>query len=137
MKTLKFLIFPQFCTHFLIIFLFLRKSLTFWSCLPCRCDFQELCRYLVDDFVIEHCRKLCREDFLIKNEDFSAKRKGRREYLHDSQTDNLVKGLNQHFQSKVAIPRIRIGEKQELETLINEEAFLFAMFLRNERTWTC
>jgi hypothetical protein len=28
------------------------------------------------------------------------------------------------------------GEKQELETLINEEALLFAKYLRNEReTW--
>jgi len=28
------------------------------------------------------------------------------------------------------------GEKQEIETLINEEALLFAKFLRNERqTW--
>jgi len=26
------------------------------------------------------------------------------------------------------------GEKQELETLINEEALLFAKYLRNERT---
>jgi hypothetical protein len=27
------------------------------------------------------------------------------------------------------------GEKQELETLINEEALLFAKFLRNEREY--
>jgi hypothetical protein len=33
----------------------------------------------------------------------------------------------------VKIPRIRMGEQQEIETLISEEAFLFAMFLRNER----
>lgn len=32
----------------------------------------------------------------------------------------------------IEIPRIIIGEKQELETLINEEALLFAEFLRNE-----
>jgi hypothetical protein len=28
-----------------------------------------------------------------------------------------------------AVPRIRVGKKQEIETLINEEALLFAMFL--------
>jgi hypothetical protein len=40
------------------------------------------------------------------------------------------------FQTKVEIPRIRVGKKQEIETLVNEEASLFAMFLRNERpTW--
>jgi hypothetical protein len=33
----------------------------------------------------------------------------------------------------VEIPRIRVGAKQEIETLINEEAFLFAKYLRGER----
>lgn len=46
---------------------------------------------------------------------------------------NLVKRLNQYFQRKVKIPRIRMGNEQEIETLINEEALLLAMFLRNER----
>jgi hypothetical protein len=35
--------------------------------------------------------------------------------------------------NKVDVSRIRMGEKQELETLISEEALLFAMFLRDER----
>jgi len=44
--------------------------------------------------------------------------------------------LNLFFQSKVRMPRVRMGEQQEIETLINEEALLLAMFLRNERpTW--
>jgi hypothetical protein len=33
----------------------------------------------------------------------------------------------------VTIPRIRRGESQEIETLINEEAFLLAQYLRNEK----
>jgi len=97
------------------------------------CDFQELYRHLIDDFVIQYCGDLGKEDFGLKTEDFSKWRKGKREYLNDSQTQELVKGLSQYFQSKVTIPRIRMGEKQELETLISEEALLFAMFLRNER----
>ena len=97
------------------------------------CDFQELYRYLIDDFVIQYCRRLGKEDFVMKSEDFSKWRKGKREYLNDSQTQELVKGLNQYFQSEVRVPRIRMGEKQELETLISEEALLFALFLRNER----
>lgn len=44
--------------------------------------------------------------------------------------------LNAYFRTKVEIPRIMRGEKQELETLINEEALLFAKYLRNEiATW--
>jgi hypothetical protein len=33
----------------------------------------------------------------------------------------------------IEIPRIRVGKRQTLETLINEEALLLAKFLRNER----
>jgi len=97
------------------------------------CDFQELYRYLIDDFVIQYCRKLNRKDFTVKSEDFSTKRKGKREYLNDSQTRDFVKVLNQYFQSKIRMPRVRMGEQQEIETLISEEALLFAMYLRNER----
>jgi hypothetical protein len=40
---------------------------------------------------------------------------------------------NQYFQSKIRIPRVRMGEQQEIETLINEEALELARFLRSER----
>jgi CRISPR/Cas system-associated endonuclease Cas1 len=69
----------------------------------------------------------------MKTEDFSKNRKGKREYLNDSLTRNLIKSLNEYFQTKVAVPRIRVGKRQEIETLINEEALLIAMYLRNER----
>jgi hypothetical protein len=47
-----------------------------------------------------------------------------------------MKNLNQYFESTVEIPRIKIGKRQTLETLINEEALLFAKYLRDEReTW--
>ena len=97
------------------------------------CDFQELHRYVIDDFVIEYCRKLRKEDFAIKTEGFSTKRKGKREYVNDLKTYDSVNRLNEYFQRKVKVPRIRMGDKQELETLINEEASSLAMFLRNER----
>ena len=49
---------------------------------------------------------------------------------------NLLKKLDNYFTSKLEIPRIRVGKKQEIETLINEEALLFSKYLRNERkTW--
>ena len=97
------------------------------------CDFQELYRYLIDDFVIQYCRELNTRDFTVKSEDFSTKRKGKREYLCDSQTHDFVKALTQFFQSKIGMPRIRMGEQQEIETLINEEALLFAKYLRNQK----
>ena len=77
---------------------------------------------------------LNRKDFTVKSEDFSTKRKGKREYLNDSQTHDFVKALNQYFQRKIKMPRVRMGEQQEIETLINEEALLLSMFLRSEKT---
>jgi hypothetical protein len=67
----------------------------------------------------------------------SRKRKGKREYLNNSQTRQLMKQLNAFFEVIVEVPRIKIGKKQTIETLISEEALLLAKFLRNERkNWT-
>ncbi len=63
----------------------------------------------------------------------STNRKGKREYLNDSQARDLVKDLNQYFQRKMRIPRMRMGDKQEIETLVNEEAQLFARYVRDEK----
>ncbi len=44
--------------------------------------------------------------------------------------------INQLFERKVEVPRIFLGKKQALETLINEEAILFAGYLRDEgKSW--
>jgi CRISP-associated protein Cas1 len=100
------------------------------------CDFQELYRYLIDDFIIQHYLKLNKRDFILKTEDYSASRKGKREYLKHKENEAFIKELNKHFTSIVNIPRIKVGEKQEIETLISEEAFLFAKYLRGEKpTW--
>lgn len=97
------------------------------------CDLQELYRHLVDDFLIQYCKKLRTRDFTPKAERVSRKRKGKREYLNGSQTRRLMKQLNALFETIVEIPRMRLGKKQTIETLISEEALLLAKFLRNER----
>lgn len=104
---------------------------------PLTCDFQDLYRYLIDDFVIEYSRSLKPKDFIQKSEDYSSNRKGKREYLNDHQTRDFTKKLDECFLTEVKIPRYRMGKKQELETLINEEAMLLAKFLRGEKsTWS-
>ena len=40
-----------------------------------------------------------------------------------------MNGLEGLFESKVDIPRIKVGNKQSIEILINEEALLFAKYL--------
>jgi len=47
-----------------------------------------------------------------------------------------TRALNDFFELKVEVKRIRNGEHQTLETLINEEALLFAKYLRGEiKSW--
>jgi len=45
----------------------------------------------------------------------------------------MMKELYTYFESKVYVPRIRVGRSQSVETLINEEALLLAKFLRDEK----
>jgi len=100
------------------------------------CDLQELYRYLVDDFVVQFCQSLKEKDFMVKSESVSRKRKGKREYLNDTDTKRMMKELEGFFESQVDIPRIRHGKRQRIETLINEEALLLAKYLRDEIiTW--
>lgn len=76
------------------------------------------------------------KDFVLKSEDYSSSKKGKRHYLNQEKNRELVNGLNRYFEKRVEIPRIKRGKKQELETLMNEEALPFAMFLRSEKqTW--
>lgn len=96
------------------------------------CDFMELYRYLVEDFLIEHSGNLRKKDFVIRHENFSKNRIGQREYLNNSNTNDLTSCLYYYFESTVDIPRMKHGKRQTIETLINEEAFLFAKYLRDE-----
>jgi CRISPR-associated endonuclease Cas1 len=100
------------------------------------CDFMELYRYLVDDFLIENCTSLKPSDFYPKTVTIGC-RKAKRMYLKDEIASRLVDSLQAYFERKVSVPRIRKGKTQELETLISEEALLLGMYLRDERpTWT-
>jgi len=60
-------------------------------------------------------------------------KKGKRVYLRATQTRDLMKQLDTFFESTVEIPRIQVGKKQSIESLMNEEALLFANFLGNEQ----
>jgi hypothetical protein len=51
-----------------------------------------------------------------KEEAFSSNRKGKRQYLNGAKNVEFLKRLNLYFRSKIEIPRIKIGKKQEMET---------------------
>ena len=72
----------------------------------------------------------------MKTESASHGKKGKREYLTDSETKTLLGELNRFFEKVVEVKRIRNGEHQTIETLINEESLLFAKYLRGEsKNW--
>jgi len=57
-------------------------------------------------------------------------------YLNKVLAKDIMNKLNSFFESIVKVPRIKHGNRQTVETLINEEALLFAKCLRNEKqTW--
>jgi len=94
------------------------------------CDCMELYRHLIDGFLIEYCKDLKPTDFKGKNEKLGKRKVGKRMYLKDSITKGMVGKLFEYFQTKVYIPRVKRGLRQEIETLIDEEAFLMARYLR-------
>jgi CRISPR-associated endonuclease Cas1 len=96
------------------------------------CDFQELYRPLMDDFVIQFGMSLKMRDFKKFYVIEHGLRKYPRLYLNHEQNIKFRNAIYDYFKSIVAIPRIKVGKKQEFETLINEEALLFAEYLRDE-----
>ena len=96
------------------------------------CDFVELYRFLIEDFLVHQCREYNTKDFIFKTEIVKGKRMAKRQYLNSAKTQELMNKVNQLFEKKVEIPRIYLGKKQIIGTLINEETLLFARYLRDE-----
>ena len=93
---------------------------------------EELYRYLVDDFVLDYVQGLKPGDFTTKTVKASKSRMGKREYLNDTKTREVMRELQDYFETKIEIPLIRYGNSQRIETLINEEALLLAKYIRKE-----
>ena len=98
------------------------------------CDFMEPYRYLIDDLLIERCQTYKKKDFVSVSDFIMNLRMGKKIHLCEYETDELADALNQLFDRVVAIPRIRHGFKQALDTLISEEAFLLAKSLQEPNT---
>jgi hypothetical protein len=59
---------------------------------------------LIDDFVIDYCKSVKASDFVLKDEDCSANRKGTRQYLNEEKTRDLINRLDRYFETRVNIP---------------------------------
>jgi CRISPR-associated protein Cas1 len=95
-------------------------------------DFIEPYRYLMDDCTLRFGQTLRKTDFKVKIEEYPDRRKTRM-FLSEEKKRAFMDNLEREFERIVLIPRIRRGKKQTVETLINEEALLFASYLRNEK----
>jgi len=73
------------------------------------CDFQDLYRYLIDDYLIERGRKLRKKDFVVVTDFMMRLKMGKRIHLCEFEADSLADGLNGLFNRQVEIPRIRHG----------------------------
>jgi len=101
------------------------------------CDFMELYRPLIDDFLIERIHKYHKNDFVLVTDVMMRLKMGKRIHLCEYETNELADALNTFFERIVEVPRIKHGNKQTLDTLISEEALLLAKYLRGEHgTWT-
>jgi CRISPR-associated protein Cas1 len=97
-------------------------------------DMMELYRYLIDNFLLERRMKFHKKDFVLKTDTtIKLKQYNKRIVLRDYKTNGLTEDLFLFFDRMVDVPRIRHGNRQSIDTLISEEALLFAKFLRNER----
>ncbi len=97
------------------------------------CDFQELYRYLIDEYLIERSHKLRKKDFVLVTDFMMHLKMGKKIHLCEFEADSLAEGLNSLFERNVEVARIKHGDRQTIDTLIGEETLLFAKYLRDER----
>ena len=78
------------------------------------------------------------KDFMVKNEDASPPRMGKRVCLDKQKTNDFMTQLDDVFKSTVKVATLRAkGKQQRFETLINEETLLLAKYIKNEKEqWT-
>ena len=63
------------------------------------CDFQEIYRYLIDDCLIERCKKLRKKDFVVVTDFMMRLKMGKKIHLCEYEADRLADGLNGLFES--------------------------------------
>jgi CRISP-associated protein Cas1 len=97
------------------------------------CDFMEPYRYLIDDLLIERCQKYRKKDFVAVTDFMMNLRMGKKIHLCEYETDDLAEALNELFDRKVNIPRIRHGFRQTLDTLVSEETKLLSKYIESEK----
>ena len=74
-----------------------------------------------------------KKDFVLVTDFMMHLRMGKKIHLKEYETDSLAGELNTFFDCMVNVERIKVGKRQTIDTLISEEALLFAKYLRDEK----
>jgi hypothetical protein len=82
---------------------------------------------------LKDAKKMHKSDFVVVTDFMMHLKMGKQIHLAEYKTNDLAESLNGLFNKMVEIPRIKHGNKQSIDTLISEEALLFAKYLRHER----
>ena len=77
--------------------------------------------------------KLRKKDFVLVTDFMMHLKIGKKIHLKEYETDRLAEDLNAFLGHMVNVERIKVGNKQTIDSLISEEALLFGKSLRHER----
>ena len=85
------------------------------------CDFQEVFRFLIEDFLIQYQQKITNESFEIK---------GRRMFLKTQEKLNLILEINSFLERKIPYNRRNNSKNVKIKAIIQEETIKLAKYLR-------
>jgi hypothetical protein len=74
-----------------------------------------------------------KKNFVLVTDFMMHLKMGKKIHLCEFEADSLAEGLNKLFDRIVDVERIKHGKRQTIDTLISEEALLFAKYLRGEK----
>lgn len=91
------------------------------------CDFEELYRYLVDDFLLERSLKFHENDFMAKTDTrIKLRAYPKRLVLRENETNELVDNICSFFDTTVNVARIKVGYKSTINTVIDARVLSLA-----------
>lgn len=97
------------------------------------CDFEERYRYLIDEILIERRLKLHKKDFVtIRDTSIRLNLYRKRVVYREYEQNGLANEIFSFFDKTLEVKRLNVGFRSTINTLIADEARIFAKFCRGE-----
>ena len=84
---------------------------------------------MIGNFLIERTKKFHKKDFVPITDFMMTLKMGKKIHPKEFETDKLAKDLNAHFDFMGNVERIKVGNRQTIDTLISERALLFEVYM--------